>query len=204
MPCQGIRAHYEQLSEFGRSRIIELKEAVCGKSENRSSSRSDWNHTDRGHILFSDESRFQLCPDVHRGRVWRILGQRADPAFNIACHTGPQSGVIVWGAISFDGWTPCLSLEHTYITTQDNARKYTVRVAMNCLTACLKLPSSARSPDLSPFEPNFDMMGRRLHVTGNVHDLTRQLEKKLSRNTAGDHQGALLLNCTACDSLHPG
>ncbi|GFY06000.1 HTH_Tnp_Tc3_2 domain-containing protein [Trichonephila clavipes] len=27
MPCRGIRAHYEQLTEFERGRIIELKEA---------------------------------------------------------------------------------------------------------------------------------------------------------------------------------
>ncbi|GFS56434.1 transposable element Tcb1 transposase [Trichonephila clavipes] len=44
---------------------------------------------------------------------------------------------------------------------------------MNCLTACQTYLWSARSPDLSPI----DMMGRRLHLTGNVHDLSRQLEK---------------------------
>ncbi|GFX86199.1 transposable element Tc1 transposase [Trichonephila clavipes] len=49
-----------------------------------------------------DESRFQLYPDDHRRRVWRLPGQRANPAFTIACHTGPQPGVMVWGAISFD------------------------------------------------------------------------------------------------------
>ncbi|GFU57776.1 transposable element Tc1 transposase [Trichonephila clavipes] len=88
MPREGIQAHHEQMPEFERSRLIELKEA-------------DWNHADWGRIVFSDESRFQLCPDDHRGRVWRNPGQRADPAFTIARHTGPQPGVIVWSAISF-------------------------------------------------------------------------------------------------------
>ncbi|GFS51579.1 rab-like protein 3 [Trichonephila clavipes] len=53
-----------------------------------------------------DESRFQLYPDDHRRRVWRRPGQRADPAFTIARHTGPQPGVIVWSAIFFDSRTP--------------------------------------------------------------------------------------------------
>ncbi|GFW01585.1 uncharacterized protein TNCV_4085001 [Trichonephila clavipes] len=46
--------------------------------------RSGWNHADWGLIEFSDESHFQLCPGNHRRRVWRCLGQRADPAFTIA------------------------------------------------------------------------------------------------------------------------
>ncbi|GFX41743.1 hypothetical protein TNCV_388561 [Trichonephila clavipes] len=31
--------------------------------------RSGWNHVDCGCIVFSDESRFQLCLDDHRKRV---------------------------------------------------------------------------------------------------------------------------------------
>ncbi|GFY32484.1 HTH_Tnp_Tc3_2 domain-containing protein [Trichonephila clavipes] len=52
--------------------------------------------------LFSDESLFQLSPDDHQRRVWRRPGQRAAPDFSIARHTGPQSGVKLWGANSFD------------------------------------------------------------------------------------------------------
>ncbi|GFV43190.1 transposable element Tc1 transposase [Trichonephila clavipes] len=98
MPRRDIRAHYEQLSEFERGCVIELKEAV-----------------------FSDDSCFQLCPDDHRGRVWRSPGQRADPAFTIARHTGPQPGVIVWSAISFDSPTPLVviraHLQHSGTST---------------------------------------------------------------------------------------
>ncbi|GFW43948.1 transposable element Tc1 transposase [Trichonephila clavipes] len=56
--------------------------------------------------LFCDESRFQLCPDDHEGRVWGSPGQRADPASTIARHTGSQPGAIVRGATSFDSRTP--------------------------------------------------------------------------------------------------
>ncbi|GFU89421.1 transposable element Tc1 transposase [Trichonephila clavipes] len=59
-----------------------------------------------GRIVFSDESRFQLCPDDHRRRVWRRPRQRADAAFAIAYHTGPQPEVMVW----------CLS--HTSLASQ--------------------------------------------------------------------------------------
>ncbi|GFU76793.1 uncharacterized protein TNCV_4519501 [Trichonephila clavipes] len=53
-------------------------------------------------IVFGDESRFHLCPDDHRRRVWRRPGQRADPAFTIERHAGPQPGVMVWGTVSFE------------------------------------------------------------------------------------------------------
>ncbi|GFT25615.1 hypothetical protein TNCV_1965321 [Trichonephila clavipes] len=49
----------------------------------------------RATAVFSGEFRFQLCPDDHRRRVWRRPSQRANPAFNIACDTGTQPGVLV-------------------------------------------------------------------------------------------------------------
>ncbi|GFX29031.1 transposable element Tcb1 transposase [Trichonephila clavipes] len=48
---------------------------------------------------------------------------------------------------------------------------------MNCLTACKTLSLPAKSPDLSPIEHVWDMMGRRFHRPGNVDDLTLQLEQ---------------------------
>ncbi|GFT67635.1 transposable element Tc1 transposase [Trichonephila clavipes] len=56
--------------------------------------------------MFSDESRFQLCLDNRRRRVWRRPGQRADSAFIIACHIDPQTGFMVRDANSFDSRTP--------------------------------------------------------------------------------------------------
>ncbi|GFU28981.1 hypothetical protein TNCV_470981 [Trichonephila clavipes] len=37
--------------------------------------------------MFSDESRFQLCPDDHRRRIWRHPGLSSDPAFTFAHRT---------------------------------------------------------------------------------------------------------------------
>ncbi|GFU37532.1 HTH_Tnp_Tc3_2 domain-containing protein [Trichonephila clavipes] len=49
------------------------------------------NHADRERLIFSDESCIQLCPDDHQRRACRCPGQRADPLFPIARHTGPQN-----------------------------------------------------------------------------------------------------------------
>ncbi|GFX38379.1 transposable element Tc1 transposase [Trichonephila clavipes] len=148
--------------------------------------------------LFSDGSHFHLCPDDHRRRVWRRSGQRANPAFTIARHTGPRQGVMVWGAISFEAGPLWSSLEdylqHIGTSTafvllpfllqypgsifqQDNAKPQRTRVATNCLTAYQTLSWPARSPDPSPIEHVWDMMGRRLYLPGNVDGLARQLEQ---------------------------
>ncbi|GFX68388.1 transposable element Tcb1 transposase [Trichonephila clavipes] len=60
------------------------------------------------------------------------------------------------------------------IFLQDNARPHTVCVAMNCLTACQKLPWPAKSPDLCQIELAWDMVRRRLNLPGNTDDLAQQ------------------------------
>ncbi|UYV80897.1 hypothetical protein LAZ67_19002125 [Cordylochernes scorpioides] len=134
----------------------------------------------------TEDSRFLLCPDNRRKRVWRRPGQRVDPGLTVEHHTGPQQGVMVWGAISFDSRTPLVVIPGTltaqrYVDDilwpvllpflshhpgltfqQDNARPHTAR--------------PARSPDLSPIEHIWDVMGRRLQPSRNVDYLARQLE----------------------------
>ncbi|GFW92083.1 transposable element Tc1 transposase [Trichonephila clavipes] len=78
--------------------------------------RSGW-----GSIVFSDESRFQICPNDHQKRDWRRPGWSTDPAFTIAGHTGPLPGIMVWSAISFDSQTPLVvnrgNLQHSGTST---------------------------------------------------------------------------------------
>ncbi|GFX56353.1 RNase H domain-containing protein [Trichonephila clavipes] len=57
------------------------------------------------------------------------------------------------------------------IFQQENAKPHTTRVAKNCLTAYQTLPWPASSPDPSPIEHVWDMMGRQLHLPGSVDDL---------------------------------
>ncbi|GFU60515.1 uncharacterized protein TNCV_2197551 [Trichonephila clavipes] len=79
-----IRVHYEQLSKSERNRIIELKEG--GWANRRIARHMDG--SDAAVIRCCNELSFQLYPDKHRRRVWRWLGQRANPAFTIERHTG--------------------------------------------------------------------------------------------------------------------
>ncbi|UYV71668.1 hypothetical protein LAZ67_8004049 [Cordylochernes scorpioides] len=67
----------------------------------------------QGRIVFSDESRFLLCTDDCLKRFWRGPGQRVDPGLTVEHHTGPQQGVMVWGAISFDSRTPLVVIPGT-------------------------------------------------------------------------------------------
>ncbi|UYV83087.1 hypothetical protein LAZ67_22002158 [Cordylochernes scorpioides] len=76
--------------------------------ENSVTNCADW-----GRVVFSDESRFLLCPYDYIKRVWRCPGQRVDPGLTVEHHTGPQLGVMVWGAISFDSRTPLVVIPDT-------------------------------------------------------------------------------------------
>ncbi|UYV63662.1 hypothetical protein LAZ67_2005222 [Cordylochernes scorpioides] len=90
---------------------------------------ADWER-----IVFSDESRFLLCPDDRRKRVWRRPGQRVDPGLTVEHHTGPQQGVMVWGAISFDSRTPLVVIPGT-LTAQrwiNEEKRHLLIVKQSC------------------------------------------------------------------------
>ncbi|UYV62783.1 K02A2.6-like [Cordylochernes scorpioides] len=94
-----------------------------------------------GRIVFSDESRFLLCPDDRRKRVWRRPGQRVDPGLTVEHHTGPQQGVMVWGAISFDSKTPLVDIPGTLKHNGASiylSKPITIRVAVYCKKYKLK------------------------------------------------------------------
>ncbi|GFW54314.1 HTH_Tnp_Tc3_2 domain-containing protein [Trichonephila clavipes] len=78
------------LPSYQTRRHLPITPAHCQTRLQWCLARSGWNHADWGRIVFSDESHFQLCPDDQGRCVWRRPGQRADSAFNTACHTGPQ------------------------------------------------------------------------------------------------------------------
>ncbi|GFU51097.1 HTH_Tnp_Tc3_2 domain-containing protein [Trichonephila clavipes] len=67
-----------------------LTPAYCRARLQWCSVRSGCNQVEWGRIVFSDECRFQLCPDDHRRCVWRSSGQRADPAFTITRNRRPS------------------------------------------------------------------------------------------------------------------
>ncbi|UYV81670.1 Transposase [Cordylochernes scorpioides] len=88
-------------------------------------------------VVFSDESRFCLSSDSRRVRVWHRRGERSNPA-----------------AIGVPN----------ALYQQDNARPHTARISQQALQDVQMLPWPPYSPDLSPIEHVWDIIGRRLHA----------------------------------------
>ncbi|UYV75593.1 hypothetical protein LAZ67_13000683 [Cordylochernes scorpioides] len=139
-------------------------------------------------VVFSDESRFCLSSDSRRVRVWRRRGERSNPAAIVERPTVRQRGIMVWGAIAYDSRSPLLRIQGTMtaqryvddvlrpvtlpylqgvpnaLYQQDNARPHTARISQQALQD-VQMPSwPPYSPDLTPIEHVWDIIGRRLHA----------------------------------------
>ncbi|UYV66921.1 Transposase [Cordylochernes scorpioides] len=149
--------------------------------------RSTW-MTEWHRVVFSDESRFCLSSDSRRVRVWRRRGERSNPAAIVERPTVRQRGIMVWGAIAYDSRSPLLRIQGTMtaqryvddvlrpvtlpylqgvpnaLYQQDNARPHTARISQQALLDVQMLPWPPYSPDLSPIEHVWDIIGRRLHA----------------------------------------
>ncbi|UYV72225.1 hypothetical protein LAZ67_9002243 [Cordylochernes scorpioides] len=130
--------------------------------------RSTW-MTERHRVVFSDESRFCLSSDSRRVRVWRRRGERSNPAAIVERPTVRQRGIMVWGAIAYGSRSPLLRIQGTmtaqrYVDDQDNARPHTARISQQAPQDVQMLPWPPYSPDLSPIEHFWDIIGRRLHA----------------------------------------
>ncbi|UYV73514.1 hypothetical protein LAZ67_10003899 [Cordylochernes scorpioides] len=149
--------------------------------------RSTW-MTEWHRVVFSDESRFCLSSDSRRVRVWRRRGERSNPEAIVERPTVRQRGIMVWGAIAYDSRSPLLRIQGTMtaqryvddvlrpvtlpylqgvpnaLYQQDNARPHTARISQQALQDVQMLPWPPYSPDLSPIEHVWDIIGRRLHA----------------------------------------
>ncbi|UYV64878.1 hypothetical protein LAZ67_3002250 [Cordylochernes scorpioides] len=149
----------------------------------RSTCMTEWHR-----VVFSDESRFCLSSDSRRVRVWRRRGERSNPAAIVERPTVRQRGIMVWGAIAYDSRSPLLPIQDTMtaqryvddvlrpvtlpylqgvpnaLYQQDNARPHTARISQQALQDVQMLPWPPYSPDLSPIEHVWDIIGRRLHA----------------------------------------
>ncbi|UYV76784.1 hypothetical protein LAZ67_14002012 [Cordylochernes scorpioides] len=149
----------------------------------RSTWMAEWHR-----VVFSDESRFCLSSDSRRVRVWRRRGERSNPAAIVERPTVRQRGIMVRGAIAYDSRSPLLRIQGTMtaqryvddvlrpvtlpylqgvpnaLYQQDNARPHTARISQQALQDVQMLPWPPYSPDLSPIEHVWDIIGRRLHA----------------------------------------
>ncbi|UYV63374.1 hypothetical protein LAZ67_2003876, partial [Cordylochernes scorpioides] len=111
--------------------------------------RSTW-MTEWNRVVFSDESRFCLSSDSRRVRVWRRRGERSNPAAIVERPTVRQRGIM---------GVP------NALYQKDNARPHTARISQQALQDVQMLPWPPYSPDLSPIEHVWDIIGRRLHAS---------------------------------------
>ncbi|CAH1991414.1 unnamed protein product [Acanthoscelides obtectus] len=117
--------------------------------------------------------------DGCRQRVRRRRGERRNPQFFVERHVIYTVGLMVWGAIAYGSRSPLI-----FIRGNMNAQRYIHEVLEPHLLPYLDtladptfqqvtidffqhndvtlLPWPQRSPDLSPIEHVWDMMGRRL------------------------------------------
>ncbi|GFW23544.1 transposable element Tcb2 transposase [Trichonephila clavipes] len=138
--------------------------------------RGNWTAAEWIQVVFSDESRFNLSNGDNHVCVWRPSDECLNPAFVLQRHTTPTAGVMVWGAIAYNTWSPLVMIRGTItaqwyvhdmlqphvlllmqwlpgaIFQQDNALPHSERVSQDCLHTVTTLPWSARSPYLSPIE----------------------------------------------------
>ncbi|UYV79564.1 AVL9 [Cordylochernes scorpioides] len=181
--------------------------------------RSTW-MTEWHRVVFSDESRFCLSSDSPRVRVWRRRGERSNPAAIVERPTVRQRGIMVWGAIAYDSRSPLLRIQGTMtaqryvddvlrpvtlpylqgvpnaLYQQDNARPHTARISQQALQDVQMLPWPPYSPDLSPIEHVWDIIGRRLHALPQPRseDELWQMKTPNTPSSASPASGKLMLS----------
>lgn len=144
-------------------------------------------------VVFSDESRFCLGMHDGRMRVRRRRGERRDIQFSVERHVHRAVGIMVWGAIAYGSRSQLVFIQATmnaqrYIDEviephiipylqqledplfqQDNATPHVARISINRFEEANVniLPWPPKSPDLSPIEHVWDIMGRKIRNLAN-------------------------------------
>ncbi|GFX05283.1 transposable element Tcb1 transposase [Trichonephila clavipes] len=101
---------------------------------------ADWNE-----VFFTDESR--ICLQHHDGRirVWRHRGERMLNRCVMYHHTGPATGIMVWGGIGYHSRTPLVCIAGT-LNSQRYISEVLKPVVLPYLQGCLY---SGETPEFS-------------------------------------------------------
>ncbi|GFV65515.1 transposable element Tcb1 transposase [Trichonephila clavipes] len=151
---------FDQVSEFDRGRIMAYRDCdyLSGESvvvldetkqlrpllglpltQNHRRLRRQWCDQRRmwaaewNEVVFTDESRICLQHHDSQIRVWRHLGERMLNSCVMHRHTGPASGIMVWGGIGYHSRTPLVLIAGTL-----NSHRYISEVLEPVVLPCLQ------------------------------------------------------------------
>lgn len=191
-----------------------------------------WNINQWSNVMFSDESRFNLDFRDGRRRVWRRRGERfTDPA-RVAHDRYGGGSVMVWGGITMTGKTDLhvcqgrvtgqyyrdnvlgpyvapFARRHGrgFIFQDDNARAHRARVVTEYLQRrnIRTMPWPAMSPDLSPIEHVWDILGKRVRrrtppprTLGELGTALEDEWRRIPQVTIRRLIGSMRRRCVAC------
>ena len=190
------------------------------------------------HVMFSDESRFCLRFTDGRKRVWRRCGERYVRATIMEHDSYGGGSVMVWGGITYDRMTDLIVIRgnmtgqryvneilrpvvvpmanrigQNFVFQDDNARPHRARVATDFLTqqGIGSLPWPAKSPDMSPMEHLWDVLGRSVRARQpqpvNLDNLSVALQeewRRIPRATVRRLIASMPSICRACVAVRGG
>ncbi|GFW49566.1 transposable element Tcb1 transposase [Trichonephila clavipes] len=192
MPPRRNKEKFQQRTEFERVRIfLSRNKSSCAVEQFHSDAslevvdRRAPNNLKNWQCTTEEESRFNLWGYDGCIRVRHYVVERCLPECIIELHSGLKPGVMVWCAISYHGRlrikgninsnryvhevlqpevVPFLQGILGAIFQQENARPHIAKTVRDfCSAQHLQLlPWHVYSPDMSPLEHEWDLVGRRL------------------------------------------
>lgn len=75
-------------------------------------SRPYWTASEWNQVVFREESRLIFCCDGNSVRVWRLYGERLNPAFGLQRQTAHKPGLTVRGVITYTLVTSNIDRRH--------------------------------------------------------------------------------------------
>ncbi|GFU63805.1 transposable element Tcb1 transposase [Trichonephila clavipes] len=191
---QTIRRHLDEghLGSRRRLRVLHLTPTRRCLRLEWCHTRGNWTEAEWNEVVFSDANRDSISAVM---TIMFMCGGPVVNAFALQRHTAPTAGVMVWGTVPYNTRSHLVFIRGTMtaqwyvhvilqphvlplmqrllgaIFQQDNARPHTARVSQVCLSTVTTFPWSARSPDLSPIEHVWDLLGRRVEHPRSLNEL---------------------------------